>query len=329
MKIFSQFRKSPLTIISFALAVILILPGCKTKDLKEEILGLADSQSSLIAERDSLQNLLASTTHQLDTTSAGYHDLKKDLELLGDKNKSLTSGYNARGRELKKATTANNEISKIIDQQEIRNDSLQKEIAALENKIASVDRQMEETQAEKAKLEEAISKQEEKAVADSIADAEPRVYLPVGAVKKDKKYINITELGAGFGLGDVSVDFSKSLFSVTNISGYVIDKNFMTGIGTGVNIYNGGVMVPLYRDLRYTFKETKFTPFLVADGGVLLYLKDLKSTGLFINPAVGLNKNINDKMTLHLSTGLFIQDAPAGTRNSFVNFRLGLSYKPR
>lgn len=312
----------------FLLALIIFIPGCKTGDLKEQIASLADSQSFLESEKDSLEKVLMITAHKLDTTNAGYQDLRNDMESLAEKNKSLTSGYNARGAELKKAAQANAGISSTLTRQETMNDSLQKVIMALEEKIASIDRQMAESQVEKAALEQEIIEQRGKEIADSVAEQKAANYIPIGAIRDDQKYINITELGGAIGLGDVSVDYSKSLFSITNISGYIINEKFMTGIGLGVNVYNGGVMIPLYLDMRYTFKKSDFTPFIVADGGLLLYFSDLRSSGLFINPAVGLNKSVNRNLGLQLTTGLLIQDTPTGARSSFINFKIGVSFKP-
>jgi len=90
-------------------------------------------------------------------------------------------------------------------------------------------------------------------------------------------------------------------------------------------------MVPLYLDFRYILKERKYTPFIEADGGFLLLLKDFSASGIFINPAVGATRKINDKISLHLSSGLLLQAAPAGPssggfRRSFINIKGGISF---
>ena len=63
--------------------------------------------------------------------------------------------------------------------------------------------------------------------------------------------INISEFSAGFGIGETNVDYAKSFFGLTSILGYGFTKNLQTGIGTGLLFYNGGLLVPVYLDLRF------------------------------------------------------------------------------
>jgi hypothetical protein len=90
-------------------------------------------------------------------------------------------------------------------------------------------------------------------------------------------------------------------------------------------------MVPLYLDFRYILRERKFTPFIVADGGFLFVMKDPSTSGIFINPAIGASKKVNERISLHLSSGLLLQAAPAGPasggfRRSFINLKGGISF---
>lgn len=316
-------RQTARVLFFIGLAVILFFPGCKTGALKNQVMMLSEKQTFLAGERDSLQCLLNVKTHEFDIVYADYNALSTDFKTLTTKNKSLQSLYYSRGEHLKKMTQANANMSNAVSQMDTKNDSLQKEITALQDKIASIDMQMTESQKKNSDLAQTIRQQEEKIIADSIAE----VNKPVSPVFKDHGYINITEVGGAFGLVVISVDYSRRLFSLNNISGYIINKNFLTGIGIGVHAYNGGTMIPLYIDMRYTFKESKLTPFIVADGGVLFFLKDIKSSGLFINPAIGLNKKLTGNVSLHLSSGVLIQEAPSGIRSTFINFKGGVSFK--
>jgi hypothetical protein len=97
-------------------------------------------------------------------------------------------------------------------------------------------------------------------------------------------------------------------------------------VGVGVLAYNGGVTIPLYLDFRYHFNKRKFTPYLYADGGLLLKLDYLKEPVLFINPGIGLYKSISDKFALNFGAGVFIQRDEVA-KSSFVNFKLGLIYR--
>ena len=58
--------------------------------------------------------------------------------------------------------------------------------------------------------------------------------------------VNITELNAGFGLGETSADFAKQFIGLTSIIGYGITKNLQSGIGVGILYFNGGMLVPLF-----------------------------------------------------------------------------------
>mgnify|MGYP005840768595 CR=1 FL=1 len=88
-------------------------------------------------------------------------------------------------------------------------------------------------------------------------------------------------------------------------------------------------MFPLYGDIRYTFGSGKLMPFVGADAGLLITLDDIGSSGLFVNPLAGLNKKLNNKYSLHAGIGLLIQEAPSGMRNSFVNIKGGVDFRPK
>ena len=140
-------------------------------------------------------------------------------------------------------------------------------------------------------------------------------------------YINITELGGGFGLGDVSPDYSKYVFSLNTVNGYLINNDFLTGIGTGINIYNGGAMIPLYLDFRYTFLQKNFEAFVVADGGLMINLNDVASyTGLFIHPGIGARKVVSHQLALQLSTGPMAQMGSQPYRSTFWQFKFGVLF---
>jgi hypothetical protein len=138
-------------------------------------------------------------------------------------------------------------------------------------------------------------------------------------------YVNITEASGGIGTGITTTDYSQYLLGISTINGYVINSHFITGIGVGLNAYNGGMMAPVYLDIRYNFNERKFTPYVFGDGGVLLNFDDIAAPGLFINPGLGIITKITDKLAINLGTGLFVQRVP--TLASFINFKLGIIFR--
>jgi hypothetical protein len=320
----NSFRITLRALLFIGTAVAFLLASCKTGELKDQVMMLSEKQIILAGERDSLQRLLDAKTHEFDSINIDYNTLSNDFKTLTTKNKSLQSGYYSRGVQLKKATQENAEMSNSIVYQIVKNDSLQKELKYLQEKIAAIDKAMADAQMNNTALAQTVKQQEEKIINDSIAEAtkpEPPVFV------KESGFISITELGGGFGLGDVSADYSKSLVSFTSIAAYRVNDHFLTGIGTGVHAYNGGTFIPLYIDMRYTFKQSKFTPFITADGGVLFNTKDFNSSGLFINPAFGINKKLTERISLHLSTGILVKEPPAWLKASFINFKAGLSFR--
>jgi hypothetical protein len=149
---------------------------------------------------------------------------------------------------------------------------------------------------------------------------------PGQGLTPDKGYIMINDLTGGIGLGLVNTPMAKSFFGFTTIHGYQLDKNFVVAAGTGFSAYNGGNLIPLFLDLRYHFPINPFTPFASGDGGVLFNTSG--GTKLFINPAVGVRYALNRNVGFNFSTGLFVQTGN-GIRDSFINFKLGVTYIPR
>jgi hypothetical protein len=137
-------------------------------------------------------------------------------------------------------------------------------------------------------------------------------------------YINITEVGGGMALGTSVVEYSDNFAGFTIMNGYVIDHHFLTGLGLGAIVHGDGVLVPAYLDIRYTFNNQKITPFLYADGGMLLDLGDIMASGIFLNPGVGIKRKLSNKTALSVSGGLFIQRF--NNRASFVNVKVGLYF---
>ena len=141
-------------------------------------------------------------------------------------------------------------------------------------------------------------------------------------------YITINELNSGVGLNLTYADYSKSFFGFTTIHGYQINRSFLIAGGTGIYVYDGKTLVPLFMDFRYRFMVGQFTPYLFGDGGFLFDFSDFNSgTRLFINAGPGVRYTISNNMGLNLGTGLMIQIGDL-SRDSFINFKIGVTFKP-
>jgi len=313
-------------LLLLALVIILALRGCDAGELKERMKLLNENQAMIASERDSIMRLLNLKSFQYDTLYAKYDNLSDEVKKMTDQNISLSARYFQRGEQIKKANSDYEALSRKLATLNTVNDSLQKEISLMLQRFALCEDQKYASDSINSELAQSLQQQREKILADSIAEANKPI------PPKESGFISITELGGGFGLANTAVDYSKYLLSVNTIAAYRINNRFLTGFGTGLSFYNGGPMVPLYLDFRYVLAERKYSPFLVADGGFLFVLKDFSSSGFFINPAIGASRNLNEKTSLHLSTGLLMQASPAGPpsggyRRSFINFKAGISFR--
>jgi hypothetical protein len=303
-------------------AALTIITSCKTGEPKDPLTGLTAKETRLVRERDSLMQIIVQKSQALDTKTADLNNVAAEKTALEAKHKNLQAGYSKKGDQLKKAEASNRELTNTVIVQSARNDSLLNEMNILRERVEAIDAEMTKAQTTNASMAESLKQQEEKRKTDSVLLAN----RPKPFVVRENGFIDIIEIGGGLGLGNTSVDYSRSLISLTNVFGYSINRHYLAGIGTGVNFYNGGTMVPLYIDMRYSFNGNKVIPFISADGGVLFTLSDLSSTGIFINPAFGLSKELNKKIFLEISAGYLLQEAPSGMRNSFAVIKGGVSF---
>lgn len=139
-------------------------------------------------------------------------------------------------------------------------------------------------------------------------------------------FITINEITGGFGLGGTTAPYSKNFFGFTTVNGYQVNKNFIFGLGTGLSFYDAGLLIPLFLDFRFAFNINRLTPYLFADGGLLLNVSDFNGTKLFINPGLGARYTLNRSFAINLGTGI-ISQVDGEIRSSFVNFKIGGVYK--
>lgn len=149
---------------------------------------------------------------------------------------------------------------------------------------------------------------------------------PASSIRSNPGFITINELTAGFGLGVTDVPYSKYFFGFTTVNGYQINRNFIVAGGTGLSVYNGGVLVPLFLDVRYMFLVDQFTPYLFGDAGLLLNFADfMDGTKGFLNGGAGVKYHFPGRLEILLGAGLLVQWGTA--RDAFVNLKAGVSYK--
>jgi hypothetical protein len=152
-------------------------------------------------------------------------------------------------------------------------------------------------------------------------------------------FVSINELHYGSGLGKTKTGpyaqqytgFTSVLGYHVNIHGQHINRSFIAGAGTGVFVYEAGPLVPLFLDFRYLWNFKRVSPYVFEDSGAILDIQDLlNGSKMFINPGIGIKHKISNSLAVSLGTGLFVQmGGDLGTRESYMNYKLGLVYKPR
>jgi len=158
----------------------------------------------------------------------------------------------------------------------------------------------------------------------------PSPKLPPSVLNPEPGFINLTEFSYGFGLSKTNTPYSKYLMGVTNTFGYQINRNFITGGGTGLMFYNDGFLVPLYLNGRFAFlvRNRSLSPYITADAGLLISFEDFNNgTMLFITPGAGARYTLSSAIALNAGIGLFVQTGPENVaRDSFFNLKLGIAF---
>jgi hypothetical protein len=155
-------------------------------------------------------------------------------------------------------------------------------------------------------------------------------------INPNSGYVSITDFTYGYGLGSTLGHYGKQYIGLTTMHGYQLNiyslhtkGSLIAGAGTGVLFYNGGPLIPLYLDFRYIWSLKKISPYIYEDNGVLLNFYELiPGTKMFINPGAGIKLNISGSFAASIGAGLFVQMGPDVSRDSFINLKVGVIYKP-
>jgi hypothetical protein len=138
--------------------------------------------------------------------------------------------------------------------------------------------------------------------------------------------VAIAELQSGIGSGDASIPYSKGFIGFNAIIGYQASRNFIFGLGSGVSFYNGGILVPFFLDIRYTFNAQFIEPYLFADGGLMLDFSYLDESRIFMNPGIGIRYSIKPKIDVYAAAGAFLQSGNTN-QDVFINLKAGVAYR--
>lgn len=295
----------PQIVFSSLIVLVLSMQGCKNDtELQTQLTVLGNEKVKLINQKDSVLRLLSTSKTVYDTLSASYNNLTQDNDALKSRIRSLQAGISNRDKQIKAAEQEKAELNNVIAGKDAKNDSLGRVIASLNNQVAGLNNTIAAGKAENKSLTDILTVKNNRIVADSLAEVK-RLTAP-----REYGFVDIISVGGGIGLKQSNLDYENRLISIDNIFGYQINRYFTTGIGVGAHFYDGGMLFPLYLDMRYKFGAGNLKPFISADGGFLLRFDDLPESSTFIQPLIGLSKKVGQKSYLNLSTGLTIIHTP-------------------
>jgi len=304
----------------------LIITGLSLSKKNKQVAGLeqelSQTSSTLNSEKDSLFKELQLATNNAvvlqtknETLDAGLSELKNKNNRLAHQNNNL----------VEREQNCNNNYNKLlasVGQLRSDNETLRNSLAGQQTVSESLRTELMNRDSLLAAQGKVIDNQKGKLKADSASSV---ALIDSVIHENSSNFINITELNGAYGINIRNVPYAHYFYGISNVSGLFVNKHFISGIGVGVLAYNSGVTAPLYLDFRYHFSKRTFTPYLYADGGLILKFDYMKEPMLFINPGVGLYKSISDKFALNLGAGIFIQRDDVA-KASFLNFKLGLIY---
>ena len=272
---------------------------------------------------DSLSNELKRITAEYNSLVAHSDSMGETLEGEKARNQRLTAAnatLSTREQQYKKNFNSllstsgkiNDENKKLKSEA----DALREEMAMLEGKLADAGKQ--------SRQQASLIAEQNNTIESVTADA---AGLRDSLRQEDVSgWFNNTELNGGLGLYQTDAPNANYFYGVTTVNGYVINKHFLTGIGTGLNHYDEGWLVPLYLDFRYTFPRGRYTPYVFADGGFQFDIQHFKvPNSVFMNPGVGVYKIITNRLAINMGAGLFVQQYDF--RSAFINLKVGLYFK--
>ena len=141
-------------------------------------------------------------------------------------------------------------------------------------------------------------------------------------------FVNISEITGALGIEDSITGNARQYFGLTNVFGYQINRNFFGGIGTGCLLFEKTILIPVYLEYKYITYLRGFSPFLYADGGGLINPADfLNESKIFINPGAGISRTISPRIEVAFSAGYMLQSRSSLSRISYINFKLGVTYR--
>lgn len=110
-------------------------------------------------------------------------------------------------------------------------------------------------------------------------------------------------IGTGLDMGKPS----STPFTWQILGYYKLSGKWSVGAGSGLSFYEK-MLIPVYGDVRYQIgRERKFTPYVELGIGYSFATAGNANGGFFINPSIGLQYPLKDRMKLQLAIGYELQ----------------------
>jgi len=133
---------------------------------------------------------------------------------------------------------------------------------------------------------------------------------------KKKGFLNINELGFGFGIntintyhGSVDIDKQYPMMGIRTINGYQLNEYFSFGLGIGFEAFldgdEKGALMPLMLDARFNFLKGKYAPTLNLNCGYSVGFQN--SSGIAANPSIGFKMYLTKKIAYLFNIGYKVQ----------------------
>ncbi len=164
---------------------------------------------------------------------------------------------------------------------------------------------------------------------------------------KKKGFLNITEIGFGFGIntintyrGSFDINGQPPILGLRTINGYQLNEYFSVGLGVGFEAFldgdNKGALIPFSIDTRINFRKGKLSPVLNLNAGYSVGVQN--SSGLAANPSIGIKLYLTKKVAYLFNIGYKVQqqnvklpdqygvDIPRIINYQFLSLSTGLSF---
>ncbi len=112
-----------------------------------------------------------------------------------------------------------------------------------------------------------------------------------------------TAIGTGLSIGKPS--FTPFTWQVLGY--YNLTDRWSVGAGTGLSFYEK-MLIPVYGDVKFQIgRERKFTPYIEFAAGYSFASSGNANGGFFMNPSIGVQYPMKNKMKLQLAAGYELQ----------------------